>query len=277
MATSHDSPLNPSNPPAPKDDSTEAAARPSIAQSHSSLEQSGSRRTSFNFLRRTSGKSSSETRGTSASRSASGSKMSKKQKALAHEEALRRQREANMLPNQPPRLPSHSALPQIATFGGEDARPDSIAIVSNKVGTYNPNALNFSRPSMDTSRLARQPSQPSPGVMSPAVGMTPGSFVDQDPYPRIESMTNRGRYSYDVLGNALPAVGQQPRQHRQQPSPCAQEEGPHALQVRCPISRCPQCPPQANKAFQYPRRWLQGLGQVCLYRVPAHCTRAARS
>ncbi|EOA81282.1 uncharacterized protein SETTUDRAFT_165795 [Exserohilum turcica Et28A] len=49
---------------------------------------------------------------------------------------------------------------------------------------------------MDTSRLARQPSQPSPGVMSPAVGMTPGSFVDQDPYPRIESMTNRGRYSY---------------------------------------------------------------------------------
>lgn len=123
--------------------------------------------------------------------------MSKKQKALAQEEALRRQREATMLPKQPPRLPSHSALPQIATFGGEETRPDSVAIVSNKAGTYNPNAHNFSRPSTDTYRM---PHQSSPAVAAPApapaVGSSPSTYMDYDPYPRTESMTNRGRYSY---------------------------------------------------------------------------------
>ena len=102
-----------------------------------------------------------------------------------------------MLPRQPPRLPSHSALPQIATFGGEDARPDSIAIVSNKAGVYNtgtytPNAANFSRPATDAGR------QQSPAVGAPAVGSSPppSNYMDYDPYPRTESMTNRGRYSY---------------------------------------------------------------------------------
>ena len=120
--------------------------------------------------------------------------MSRKQKALAQEEALRQQREAAMLPKQPPRLPSHSALPQIATFGGEDARPDSVAIVSNKAGSYNPNAHNFSRPSTDTYRMAHN--NPSPAVAAPALGSSPSTYMDHDPYPRTESMTNRGRYSY---------------------------------------------------------------------------------
>lgn len=177
---------NYSSPSAHKEDSPDTAARPSLSSVDN---QSGTRRTSFNFLRRASGKSSSETRGSSASRSTSGAKMSRKQKALAQEEALRRQREASMLPTQPPRLPSHSALPQIATFGGEDTyRPDSVAIVSNKVGAYNPNAFNFSRPSIDPSKVARQPNMPT--------GPSPPLPADVDPYPRTESMTNRGRYSY---------------------------------------------------------------------------------
>jgi hypothetical protein len=189
MATTDNASPNPPDSSAQEDDSFDAAARPSLAQSHSSVDnQSGPRRTSFHFLRRASGKSSSENRGSSANRSTSGAKMSRKQKALAQEEALRKQREATMLPTQPPRLPSHSALPQIATFGGEDNRPDSVAIVSNKVGTYNPNAFNFSRPSIDASKMARQPN-PAPGVMPPMP-------VDTDPYARTESMTNRGRYSY---------------------------------------------------------------------------------
>lgn len=121
--------------------------------------------------------------------------MSRKQKQLAQEEALRKQREATMLPKQPPRLPSHSALPQIATFGGEDARPDSVAIVSNKAGTYNPSAHNFSRPSTDTYRMAPIPSS-SPAVVPPVPGPSPSTYMDYDPYPRTESMTNRGRYSY---------------------------------------------------------------------------------
>ncbi|OAL56574.1 septin [Pyrenochaeta sp. DS3sAY3a] len=115
--------------------------------------------------------------------------MSKKQKALAQEEALRRQREAAMLPKQPPRLPSHSALPQMETFGGEGARPDSVAIVSNKVGNYN---HNFSRPSVENYRVAQNPHL---STAAPMPGSSP-SYMDYDPYPRTESMTHRGRMSY---------------------------------------------------------------------------------
>lgn len=118
--------------------------------------------------------------------------MSKKQKALAQEEALRKQREAAMLPRQPPRLPSHSALPQIESFGGEAYRPDSVAIVSNKVGNY---SHNFSRPSIDQHRMAPQP-QPNFAVAPPMPGSSPSTYMDFDPYPRTESMTHRGRFSY---------------------------------------------------------------------------------
>ena len=116
--------------------------------------------------------------------------MSKKQKALAQEEALRKQREAAMLPKQPPRLPSHSALPQIESFGGEAYRPDSVAIISNKAGNY---SHNFSRPSMDQHRMAPQPNL---AVAPPMPGSSPSAYMDFDPYPRAESMTHRGRYSY---------------------------------------------------------------------------------
>ena len=116
--------------------------------------------------------------------------MSKKQKALAQEEALRQQREAAMLPKQPPRLPSHSSLPQIESFGGEAYRPDSVAIVSNKVGNY---SHNFSRPSIDQHRMAPQPNH---AVAPPMQGSSPSTYMDFDPYPRSESMTHRGRYSY---------------------------------------------------------------------------------
>ncbi|KAF2856954.1 hypothetical protein T440DRAFT_14110 [Plenodomus tracheiphilus IPT5] len=190
-------PPNPPNPSVPKDASPEPASRPSVALSHG--EQQGPRRTSFGFLRR---KSSAE-RGSGSNRSPSTGKMSRKQKALAQEEALRRQREAAMLPRQPPRLPSHSALPQIATFGGEDARPDSIAIVSNRAGNYNTNghashnSHNFSRPSVDTYRMAQNQNQNlNLAAAPPSAGGPPNDYINYDPYPRTESMTHRGRYSY---------------------------------------------------------------------------------
>ncbi|KAH4287172.1 hypothetical protein HBH64_225140 [Parastagonospora nodorum] len=167
-----------------KDGSPEPSAVPSVANSDQP------RRTSFNFLRR---KSSAEARSTS--RSASGSKMSRKQKALAQEEAQRKAREAAMLPRQPPRLPSHSTLPQIESFGGEAYRPDSVAIVSNKVGNY---AHNFSRPSVDSHRMAPQPDAHAHAhaVAPPMPGNASATYMDFDPYPRTESMTHRGRYSY---------------------------------------------------------------------------------
>ncbi|KAF2867293.1 hypothetical protein BDV95DRAFT_503416 [Massariosphaeria phaeospora] len=137
--------------------------------------------------------------------------MSKKQKALAQEEALRRQRDAAMLPRQPPRLPSHSPLPQIDNFGGEDTRPDSVAIVSNRVNSHN-----FSRPSGDYSP-AHNPNahmQQAP----PLPGSSP-SYIEYDPYPRTESMTHRGRYSY--ASSAISAVGSvnSPRRVRRRKDP----------------------------------------------------------
>ncbi|KAF2467191.1 uncharacterized protein BDR25DRAFT_69483 [Lindgomyces ingoldianus] len=172
-------------------------------QSNGDAQQAAPRRSSFNFLRR---KSSGENR-TGGHRSASGGKMSKKQKALAQEEALRKQREAAMLPKQPPRLPSHSPLPQIDNFGGEDNRPDSVAIVSNKfVGAGH----NFSRPSAEYSmgHNARVPVPPIPGSSPP--------YTDFDPYPRTESMTHRGRYSY--ASSAISSVNS-PRRVRRRKDP----------------------------------------------------------
>ncbi|KAF2653572.1 septin [Lophiostoma macrostomum CBS 122681] len=133
--------------------------------------------------------------------------MSKKQKALAQEEALRKQREAAMLPKQPPRLPSHSPFPQIATFGGEEPRPDSVAIVSGKASGY---GHNFSRPSVEYN-MAPRSNVPAP----PVPGSSP-SYMDYDPYPRTESMTNRGRYSY--ASSAISSVNS-PRRVRRRKDP----------------------------------------------------------
>jgi hypothetical protein len=143
--------------------------------------------------------------------------MSRKQKALAQEEALRKQREAAMLPKEPPRLPSHSPLPQIASFGGEN-RPDSVAIVSNNVGSYSNNFSrpNFSRPSVEQQRM---PPASNLAVMPPIPGSSHShSFIDTDPYARTESMTNRGRFSY--ASSQVSAVNSPRRiRKKKQPTP----------------------------------------------------------
>lgn len=190
---------------AARDGSPDDNALPATA----ALSHSASRRSSFSFLRR---KSSSETRN---------GKMSKKQKALAQEEALRRQREAAMR-QPPPRLPNHSPLPQIDHFGGTEhddagARPDSIAIVSNKMGSYSTNlSTNFSRPSLDH-RMPPAASNPLAVPVPPMPAASP-SYMDYDPYPRSESMTHRGRYSY--ASSAISTVGvNSPRRVRRRKDP----------------------------------------------------------
>ncbi|KAF2703865.1 hypothetical protein K504DRAFT_451088 [Pleomassaria siparia CBS 279.74] len=189
-----------SNHPPPQEGSPEPSVLPQAAQlSNSEIQQ---RRTSLGgFLRR---KSSSEQR-SSNQRSTSTGKMSKKARAIAaQEELLRKQREAAALP--PPQLPSQPSLPQIETFGGED-RPDSVAIVSNKAGNYN---HNFSRPSGEY-KMAHNPSSTAPPVpeYSPP-------YMDFDPYPRTESMTHRGRYSY--ASSAVSTVNS-PRRVRRRKDP----------------------------------------------------------
>jgi hypothetical protein len=218
MASTPTKPPNPLN-PTYKEASPDNTALPQLPQSNGDTQPTaGPRRSSFGFLRR---KSSSETRG--GHRSASGSKMSRKQKALAQEEALRRQREAAMLPKQPPRLPTHSPLPQIDHFGGADERPDSVAIVSNRAGAYNPNPNpNFSRPSVEQRAApnAHGPMPPMPESVS--------SYMDFDPYPRTESMTHRGRYSY--ASSAISTVNSPRRvRRRKDPTPFKYVLLPHTF------------------------------------------------
>lgn len=117
-------------------------------------------------------------------RKASGGKK-KSQKEQAKEEELRRQREANAVPKQAPKLPDLASYPQLKTFGGEDHRPDSVAIISNQVG-----GRNYPKSSMDASNRTTN-------VPMPPIPVNPNQSTDQnDPYTRTESMTHRGRYSY---------------------------------------------------------------------------------
>ena len=112
---------------------------------------------------------------------------SKKERALAKEQELERQRrEAAAIPKSPPRLPdlyNGAAPPQLPYSGGEE-RPDSVAIVSGKGGNYQ------SRQSYEQGRAyVGMGAVPIPPIPSPN-----GGWVD--PYARTESMTHRGRYSY---------------------------------------------------------------------------------
>ncbi|GAP92515.2 putative septin aspe protein [Rosellinia necatrix] len=112
------------------------------------------------------------------------------------------------VPNSPPRLPAlYNGSQPLQTFG-DDARPDSVAIVSGKADHsfhhYPPRAsIDPGRPSMSSS-IARPPVPPVPN----------GGWVD--PYARTESMTNRGRYSY--ASSAISTINS-PRRVRRRKDP----------------------------------------------------------
>lgn len=131
----------------------------------------GPRRTSLGFLKR------SKSQEPFGRKSSGGKKLSKEQQ---REEELRRQRES--IPAQAPALPVISTPPQLKGFGGEELRPDSVAIISNQVGR------NFSRNTVDGARTPNRPTMPPVPRSSPV--------PSEDPYARTESMTHRGRYSY---------------------------------------------------------------------------------
>lgn len=158
----------------------------SLQANASAEQQLAPRRSSFNFLRR---QKSGDPGSRGQQRSSSGGKMTKKQKAIAQEELLRQKRQAAMLPQRPPQLPSHSPLPTINTFGGENARPDSVAIVSNRFGNYGSSNYDNMAPVPHHG----VPIPPIP-ISSPSTTYSKGEYVD--PYARTESMTHRGRYSY---------------------------------------------------------------------------------
>ncbi|SMR62140.1 unnamed protein product [Zymoseptoria tritici ST99CH_1E4] len=118
-------------------------------------------------------------------------------------------------PSEPPHLPTLNKLPDLATFGGEDIRPDSVAIFNNAYTTSNipqqqprtTNAANFSRPhamapALITSNNSSPPgyianSSSSPHSNVPARPAANGEYV-VDPYEhsRTSSMAHRGRFSF---------------------------------------------------------------------------------
>ncbi|KAH8589059.1 hypothetical protein B0O99DRAFT_692934 [Bisporella sp. PMI_857] len=113
---------------------------------------------------------------------------SKKERAAwAKEQEERARREAAAIPKSPPRLPdlyNGAAPPQLPYSGGED-RPDSVAIISGKGGSYQ------GRPSYEPAQAPNMAAIPIPPIPN---GFRGGEWVD--PYARTESMTHRGRYSY---------------------------------------------------------------------------------
>ncbi|KAF4548510.1 Septin-like protein 2 [Elsinoe fawcettii] len=144
------------------------------------------RRGSFGFLSRTKSRSHEVAVVTSAD----GHTMLRKQKLRDQEERLRQQREAREA-RPPPVLPSPSPLPVINTFGGDDIRPDSVAIISNKASNFSrPNYSNTMSPSTSMPILNKQPmqQQSSPNMRDMNHEAQKGEYLD--PRLRMDSMNS---------------------------------------------------------------------------------------
>ena len=167
---------------------------PSIAEPSESTAESPKRRPSFNFLRRAksverfvpgSRKSSAAGAPDEPSRKVSNGKLSKRSRSIKRKQEMEREQ----IPPHPPQIPQVPRPPQIQSFGGEDARPDSVAIMSGQ-------GYNQRQNSMPASPLSQ--SNGFPKVPVPPIPVEPRfrNYSLVDPYARTESMTHRGRYSY---------------------------------------------------------------------------------
>ena len=185
-------------------DSTNDPSIPLRAESNGTLR----RRPSFSFLRR----SKSQER-SAPQRSVSGGKLTKKQRSHVREQEMLKEQ----IPQRPPKIPDlPPPPPALQSFGGEDPRPDSLAIISNRAGGYNYHPRTIS----SVSRASF--SQPSPGMYSnvpiPPIPVGPVELNGEpvDSLGRTESMTNRGRYSY--ASSAVSTINN-PRKMRRRKDP----------------------------------------------------------
>ena len=119
----------------------------------------------------------------------SGGKLTKKQATAARESELLFQQE-NPVPELAPRIPDLASPPRLQSFGGENARQDSVSYNTQERVGYK--GYYQQRTSMDTT-VQRAYNVPIPPIPGSHASMTGG---DVDPYSRTPSMTNRGRYSY---------------------------------------------------------------------------------
>jgi len=167
------------------------------------------RRGSFSFLTR------SKSHEIPITRNPSGRKMLRNKKLRDQEERRRQEQQMPAVPQAPPTLPS---LPNMEPM--DDARPDSIAIVSGRGHNYrsSPPPANFSRPGAKQTSVSNSsmPSMSSTGSLS-----NPNSYgVPLPPMPnslpRTESIVSRGRESY---APSISASMQSPRRMRRRKEP----------------------------------------------------------
>lgn len=167
------------------------------------------RKSSFKFLRRNK----------SRDRSASGSstpqrKLSKKERSRKRQQDILQEQ----IPSRPPRIPIVPHPPDLQTFGGEEARPDTVAIMSNRAGGSFQYRL-AQKTSQETmgSDMYRGMSVPPVPPIPNIPGVTPiakSPYVDQ--FTRLESMAHRGRASY--ASSAISTINS-PRKIRRRKDP----------------------------------------------------------
>lgn len=179
-----------------------------------------------------------------------------KQQQLAEQE--RQQRAAQAAANrQPPRLPQPAPLPGIDSFGGADARPDSVAIFNHAYtdprtppaipGRHVPNPADYSSsPGMAPGGYPDSSSSPSYALRG-ADGSSPPSAagngdINGSAGQRTSSMTNRGRYSY--ASSTAPGGGggvNSPRRVRRRRDPTPFKYAFSCRPCRAPILTVVQC------------------------------------
>ena len=167
------------------------------------------RKGSFSFLRR----SKSRDRSTSGSTTPQ-HKLSRKERSKMREQEMMQEQ----IPSRPPRIPNVPHQPGIQTFGGEDEGQDGSDIMSNRSGGSFQHRLaqktSKEAIGMDTYRGMPVPPVPPIPPIPGVIHTSNNSYIDA--FPRTESMTHRGRYSY--ASSAISTINS-PRRIRRRKDP----------------------------------------------------------
>lgn len=161
------------------------------------------RRGSFSFLRRSKSRDRAASSGSAPQR-----KLSKKDSKRMREEQMRKM--SDQIPQRPPRIPAVPSQPEIQTFGGEDVRPDSSAVMSSRAAGSYPQRLahKASQENVGSDYYRGMPIPPVPPMPPiPGATATPAG---------VESMANRARYSY--ASSAISTINS-PRKIRRRRNP----------------------------------------------------------
>lgn len=172
----------------------------SVTESDNRVNGSLRRKGSFSFLRRSKSRESSTSRSSTPAR-----KLSKKDRSRVRQQEMMQEQ----IPSPPPRIPIIPHPPDLQGFGGEDTRPDSVAIMSNRAGGSFKYRL-AQKSSQETLGSDMYRGMPVPPV--PPIPPIPGTAT----FPRTESLVHRGRYSY--ASSAISTINS-PRKIRRRKDP----------------------------------------------------------